>query len=79
MICRKTVKVFEIFTSPESFEAVSEALKNQPELKMQAAEVSMIPQNYIHLEGADAKQMLKLYEAIEDNDDVAKRLCEFRY
>jgi hypothetical protein len=30
----------------------------------------MIPQNYIHLEGREADQMLKLYEALDDHEDV---------
>ena len=67
---------FEILTEPESFEAVSEAIK-EANIEPQAAEVSMIPQNYIHLEGADAKQMLKLYEAIEDHDDVQNVYANF--
>ena len=67
---------FEILTTPENFEAVSEALKSAG-IEPQAAEVSMFPQNYIHLEGTDAKQMLKLYEAIEDNDDVQNVYANF--
>src|SRR5215213_6924093 len=68
--------VFEIFTTPDSFEAVSEAIKKAG-IEPQAAEVSMIPQNYIHLEGNDAKQMLKLYDALDDNDDVQKVYANF--
>jgi YebC/PmpR family DNA-binding regulatory protein len=68
--------VFEIYTAPESFEAVHEAVKTAG-IEPQAAEISMIPQNYIKLEGADAKQMLKLYEAIDDNDDVQKVYANF--
>ena len=37
----------------------------------------MIPQNYIALTGGDAAQMLKLYDAIEDNDDVQKVYANF--
>ncbi len=37
----------------------------------------MIPQNYIHLEGTEAAQMLKLYEAIEDHDDVQNVYANF--
>jgi transcriptional/translational regulatory protein YebC/TACO1 len=37
----------------------------------------MIPQNYIKLEGDDAKKMLKLYEAVEDNDDVQNIYANF--
>jgi YebC/PmpR family DNA-binding regulatory protein len=68
--------VFEIYTAPESFEAVSDAIKAAG-IEPQAAEVSLIPQNYIHLEGADAKQMLKLYEALDDHDDVQKVYANF--
>ncbi|MGQ0541623.1 MAG: YebC/PmpR family DNA-binding transcriptional regulator [Blastocatellia bacterium] len=68
--------VFEIFTTPDNFEAVSEAIKKAG-IEPQAAEVSMIPQNYIALNGADAKQMLKLYDAIDDNDDVQKVYANF--
>jgi YebC/PmpR family DNA-binding regulatory protein len=67
---------FEIFTSQEDFEAVSEAIKKagiEPEI----SEISMIPQTFIKLEGADAKQMLKLYEAIDDHDDVQNLYANF--
>jgi transcriptional/translational regulatory protein YebC/TACO1 len=34
------------------------------------AEISMIPQNYIKLEGHAANTMIRLLEALEDHDDV---------
>ena len=34
------------------------------------AEIAMLPQNYIKLEGKQAQQMLKLMEALEDHDDT---------
>ena len=68
--------VFEIFTAPESFDAVHEAIKAAG-IEPQAAEISMVPQNYIHLEGGDAKTMLKLYDALDDNDDVQKVYANF--
>ena len=37
----------------------------------------MIPQNYIKLEGGDAKQMMKLYDSLDDNDDVQKVYANF--
>jgi YebC/PmpR family DNA-binding regulatory protein len=68
--------VYEIFTSPENYEAVDEAIKKAG-ITPQASEISMIPQNYIALTGDDAKKMLKLYEAIDDNDDVQKVYANF--
>ena len=67
---------FEIYPAPESAEAVLAAVKAAG-VEPQAAEVTMIPQNYIKLEGGDAKQMLKLYEALDDNDDVQKVYANF--
>src|SRR5436190_7083837 len=68
--------VFEIFTAPDAFEAVSDALKAAG-IEPQAAEISTIPQNYIKLEGGDARSMMKLYDAIDDNDDVQKVYANF--
>ena len=69
-------EVYEIFTTPETFEAVSDAIKAAG-IEPQAAEISMIPQNYIALTGGDAQSMLKLYEALDDNDDVQKVYANF--
>ncbi|MBK8812222.1 MAG: YebC/PmpR family DNA-binding transcriptional regulator [Acidobacteria bacterium] len=68
--------VFEIYTAPENFHAVDQAIRAAG-IEPQVSELSMIPQNYIKLEGADAKQMLKLYDAIDDNDDVQKVYANF--
>ncbi len=60
---------WEILTDPSAYEPVLEAVKAagyKPEL----SEVSMIPQNYIKLEGQQARTMFRLMEAMEDYDDV---------
>jgi YebC/PmpR family DNA-binding regulatory protein len=61
--------VWEIVSAPESFEAVRDAVKGLG-IELASAEVAMVPQNYIKLTGKDAQQMLKLFEAIDDHDDV---------
>ena len=60
---------FEIITSPESFEAVRAALETAGIATLEA-EISMIPQNYVKLEGKTAQTMIKLMDALEDHDDV---------
>ncbi len=60
---------YQILTAPEDFHVVLEAIKNKG-IEPLSAEVAMIPQNYVHLEGKEADQMLKLYEALDDHDDV---------
>jgi len=67
---------FEIITAPDAFEGVLNAVKTAG-IEPQVAEVEMVPQNYIKLEGADARQMLKLMEALEDHDDVQKVSANF--
>ncbi len=60
---------WEVITPPEAFEAVTQAVKEMG-IEPMAAEVAMLPQNYVKLEGKQAQQMLKLMEVIGDNDDV---------
>jgi YebC/PmpR family DNA-binding regulatory protein len=67
---------FEILSSPESFDAVKTALE-QAKIPLAAAEVSMVPQNYVKLEGKSAQTMLKLMEALEDHEDVQNVWANF--
>ena len=60
---------WEIVTDPSAFESVLNAVKGAG-LETSVAEVSMIPQNYIKLEGQAANTMIRLLEALEDHDDV---------
>jgi YebC/PmpR family DNA-binding regulatory protein len=61
---------FEIITNPEDFNSVRDALKDLG-YSFVTAEVSFVPQNTIKLaEEHDVKTMLKLIDALEDNDDV---------
>jgi len=41
------------------------------------AEISMVPQNTVKLEGKKAEQMLNLMEALEENDDVNNVYANF--
>ncbi|MFC1840640.1 YebC/PmpR family DNA-binding transcriptional regulator, partial [Thermodesulfobacteriota bacterium] len=67
---------FEVITNPSEFEAVKKAF-DDAELEYSVAEISMVPQNTIKLEGKKAEQMLNLMEAIEDNDDVSNVYANF--
>lgn len=60
---------FEILSTPETFDAVKSALE-AASVPLSSAEISMIPQNYVKLEGKNAQTMLKLMEALEDQEDV---------
>ncbi len=67
---------WEIITAPTSFEPVLEAVK-KANLEIVHSEIGMVPQNYIKLEGASANQMIRLLEALEDQDDVQNVYSNF--
>jgi len=67
---------FEILTAPESFEPVRAALEKE-KIPTASAEISMIPQNYVKLEGKNAQTMLKLMEALEDHEDIQNVWANF--
>src|SRR5438874_208355 len=60
---------WEVLSAPDAFVAVKEAVKKLG-IEPATAEVSMIPQNLVKLEGKVAQQMLRLMEALDDHDDV---------
>lgn len=60
---------WEIICAPDSFETLQQAVKALG-LEPITAEVSMLPQNYVKLEGRTAQQMLKLMELLEEHDDT---------
>jgi transcriptional/translational regulatory protein YebC/TACO1 len=60
---------WEILTEPSAYEAVLDAVKKAG-ITPSSSSVSMIPQNYIKLEGQAASQMIRLLEALEEQDDV---------
>lgn len=61
---------FEVITDTDSFESVRKALEDQ-EIPMAQAEVTMIPQNYVHLTDASAAGSLRrILDLLEESDDV---------
>jgi YebC/PmpR family DNA-binding regulatory protein len=60
---------WEILTETSAYEGVLEALKKAG-ITPVSSSVSMVPDTYIKLEGQQAAQMIRLLEALEDNEDV---------
>ena len=60
---------WEITTDPAAFPAVRAALE-AADVPMLSAELAMVPQNSVPVEGGQAKQVLALLEALEELDDV---------
>jgi YebC/PmpR family DNA-binding regulatory protein len=66
----------EVLTSPDNFLEVRDALEAKG-LVWETADVTMLPQTTIQLEGKQAEQMLKLMEKLEDYDDVQNVYANF--
>lgn len=60
---------FEIQTPLESFEPVRKALADK-DLSLENASLQWIAKNTVPVTGEDAEKVMKLIEALEDNDDV---------
>lgn len=67
---------WEVTTPPEAMEKVRDAL-TAAGIKPASATVAMVPQNYVKLSGAQAQQMLRLMEALEEHDDVQQVYANF--
>ena len=67
---------WEITTDPTAFGAVRGAIE-AADIPMLSAELTMLPQTTVPVEGGQAKQVLALLEALEDLDDVLNVYANF--
>ena len=67
---------YVIYTDPTLLHAVQEGLEAKG-ITVAEAEIGMIPQNNVLVEGKDAESLLKLTDALEDDDDVSKVFSNF--
>ncbi|MEZ6059994.1 MAG: YebC/PmpR family DNA-binding transcriptional regulator [Planctomycetaceae bacterium] len=68
--------VFEVTGPPDQFQAIADALETagiQPE----SSEILRVPQNTVDLDAENARRVLKLLDALEDNDDVQNVTANF--
>lgn len=71
-----TEKTYEITTSPETFEEVKHALEAEG-VTFSTAEITLVPNNKVAVQGETLKQVLQLIEALEDHDDVQNVISNF--
>ncbi|MBE80986.1 MAG: YebC/PmpR family DNA-binding transcriptional regulator [Gemmatimonadetes bacterium] len=67
---------FEVYTPLQSFDAVRKALEEN-EVTVARASLTRIPQNSVPVEGKTAGQLIRLLEALEDQDDVQSVYANF--
>ena len=68
--------VYEIYTSPEAFEDVRSAIEERG-LTIDMAEITMMPQSSVVVEGKQAEQILRFMDVLDDHDDVRKAYANF--
>ena len=68
--------VFEVYTTPQAYEAVLAAIKKAG-IEPDDAEVGKYADTTVNLEGGKAQQMLKLMELLEDQEDVQNVWANF--
>lgn len=61
--------IYEVKTAPDTFEQIKKALEAN-NITIDSAELSLVPENLVKVDGKEAEQVLKLMEALEEHDDV---------
>ncbi len=65
-----------IYTQPENFSSVKESVVKRG-LPIGANHITMLPHSTVRVEGKTAETVLKLYQAIEEHDDVQQVYSNF--
>jgi YebC/PmpR family DNA-binding regulatory protein len=61
--------IYEIYTTPDAFELVRQALEKS-KIPTVEAKIAQIPANYVKLDAQKSKQMIRLMEMLDEQDDV---------
>jgi len=67
---------WEVISEPSMHETVVEAIQ-KANIETVSAEIAMVPKNLMKLEGAQARGMMKLNDALEEHDDVQSVYSNF--
>lgn len=69
---------FEILCDPTAFSDVRDALEKAP-IEMTTAEITMIPQNPVEVDVETARKVLRLTDALDDQDDTQSVYSNVNY
>lgn len=67
---------YEVITAPEDLSKIKGVIDGA-KIPVNLAETTMLPKNYITLDEKTSEQMIRLIEAIEDNEDVQNVYANF--
>ena len=69
---------FEITADPADYDAIEAAL-GEKGIETASAEITMVPDTTVKLEGKDAEKMQNLIDALEENDDVQNVYSNYEF
>jgi len=67
---------YQIECTPENFDNLKKTIESG-NIKIESAEINLMAENTVKVEGEDAEKLLKLLEALEEHDDVQKVYSNF--
>lgn len=73
---KNTGDTYEVYTEPGQLEVVRKYLDSK-NIPIKEAGLTMVPTNTVEVDGEHAGQLLKLVDALEDNDDVQNVYSNF--
>jgi len=62
-------EIYEVYTTPDNFEAVRQALESN-KIPTVEGKLDMVPSTYVSVDEQKAKAVLRLLEALDDHDDT---------
>lgn len=68
--------VYEVVTDPQDFNQVVQAFK-EAQIPTASAEVTMVPKSTVAVDDKQADQVIRLMEALDDNDDIQQVYSNF--
>jgi YebC/PmpR family DNA-binding regulatory protein len=69
-------EIFEIYTTPDAFESVRQALE-AAKIATVEGKLDLIPSTYVAVDEAKSKQVMRLLEVLDDHDDVQNVYSNF--
>lgn len=73
---RSSEDSIEVITAPDALKLVRDALEAQS-IEIESSDLTQVPKSTVHVEGADAKKLLHLIDALEEFDDVQEVYANF--
>jgi transcriptional/translational regulatory protein YebC/TACO1 len=64
----------EVYVAPERLEALRQALEHA-KIEVETAEVTMLPSNTVEVDAKNAPAVVRLLEALDEDDDVREVHC----